>query len=315
MGLFAPEKNSSLKEAEHYVRAPAGAELNVATGLSRLGLRVGLLTRLGDDPVGHWLREVMIHENLDQRFVIHDTQHPTGIMFKSRRGDGGDPDIVYHRAGSAASYLSLDDYPADHCRNARHLHITGISPALGTGVRELIFHMAKDMRAAGKTVSLDPNLRARLWPSTTVMIDCLNLLACHSDWVFPGIAEARLLTGLESVDDIVDFYLATGCSIVVIKLGAAGAYYGTHNERGLRAGYLVSNIVDTVGAGDGFAAGVISALMEGLPIAQAVDRGNLIGARVLGYPGDSDGLPTRQQLLDFAATTQQLLPPNQAPRP
>jgi len=305
MGLFASEKNGALKDTDRFVRVPAGAELNVATGLSRLGLRVGFLTRLGNDSLGHWLRDVMAQEKLDHRFVIEDEQHPTGLMFKSRRSDGGDPDIEYHRAGSAASHLDIDDYPADYCRSARHLHITGISPALSPSVRALIFHMAKDMRAAGKTVSFDPNLRTRLWPSPTAMSSCLNQLAGHSDWVFPGLSEARLLTGLEAVDDIVDFYLAKGCSLVVIKLGAAGAYYGTSKERGLRAGYRVGEIVDTVGAGDGFAAGVISALLEDLPIAQAVDRGNLIGARVLGFPGDSDGLPTRQQLADFSMTAQQ----------
>ncbi|WP_397459176.1 sugar kinase [Pseudomonas asplenii] len=305
MGLFASEVPGDLKHADRFMRVPAGAELNVATGLSRLGLTVGFLTRLGNDHLGHWLRDVMANERLDSRFIIEDAQHPTGLMFKSRRNDGCDPEIEYHRTGSAASHLGVDDYPSDYCHSAAHLHITGISPALSPSVRRLIFHMAKDMRQAGKTVSFDPNLRLRLWPSLEEMKSCLNELASFSDWIFPGLSEARLLTGLEKVDDIVDFYLAKGCSIVVIKLGAEGAYFGSANERGLRIGYPVSNIVDTVGAGDGFAAGVISALIEGLPLDQAVDRGNLIGARVLGFPGDSDGLPTRTQLSQFSIRAQQ----------
>lgn len=300
MGLFSAQADASLREAEHYVRAAAGAELNVATGLARLGFRVGYISRVGDDTLGHWLGDVMTRDGIDHRYTVSDPAHPTGLMFKSRRSDGGDPDIEYHRKGSAASYLSVADYPAHYCRAARHVHITGISPALSDSVRELIFHMASDMRAAGCSVSFDPNLRPRLWASHHTMVTCLNDLAGLADWVFPGLAEGQLLSGFEHPADIARFYLAKGCSLVVIKLGAEGAYYATPSESGYSAGRAVTQVVDTVGAGDGFAVGVISALLEGLSVAEAVARGNLIGARVLGFPGDSDGLPTHEELKRFA---------------
>ena len=303
MGLFSAQTDGSLREAEHYVRAAAGAELNVATGLARLGFRVGYISRLGDDTLGHWLREVMTRDGIDHRHTAQDNEHATGLMFKSRRSDGGDPDTEYYRKGSAASHLNLSDYPAEYCRAAKHLHITGISPALSDSVCELIVHMARDMRAAGCSVSFDPNLRPRLWGSRDSMVACLNDLAGLADWVFPGLAEGRLLSGLEHPADIARYFLAKGCSLVVIKLGAEGAYYASANESGYSPGYPVSNVVDTVGAGDGFAVGVISALLEGSSVAQAVARGNLIGARVLGFPGDSDGLPTHAELARFAEHT------------
>ncbi|MEC4168030.1 MULTISPECIES: sugar kinase [unclassified Pseudomonas] len=303
MGLFSAMTDGSLHEAEQYVRAAAGAELNVATGLARLGFRVGYISRLGDDTLGHWLREVMARDGIDHRHTVQDSEHATGLMFKSRRSDGGDPDIEYYRKGSAASHLSLADYPAGYCRGARHLHITGISPALGDSVCELIVHMARDMRAAGCSVSFDPNLRPRLWASQAHMVACLNDLAGLADWVFPGLAEGRLLSGLEQPADIARYFLDRGCSLVVIKLGAEGAYYASATKSGYSPGYPVSNVVDTVGAGDGFAVGVISALLEGSSVAVAVARGNLIGARVLGFPGDSDGLPTHAELARFAEHT------------
>lgn len=296
MGLFASEHVSCLKDAERFVRVPAGAELNVAVGLSRLGLQAGFISRLGDDSLGHWLLEVLAGEGIDHRFVTLDPKNKTGLMFKSRRLDGGDPDVEYYRQGSAASTMSVEHYPAEYCRSARHLHITGISPALSQSMRELIFHMARDMRACGKTVSFDPNLRKSLWRSSEEMIQCLNQLAESSDWIFPGLSEGQLLTGLREPSEIADFYLARGCSVVVVKLGADGAYYASHESRGFVAGVRVEQIVDTVGAGDGFAAGVVSALLEGLSVQDAATRGNAIGARVLGFPGDSDGLPTRAQL-------------------
>ena len=133
------------------------------------------------------------------------------------------------------------------------------------------------------------------------MRDCLNRLAACSDWVMPGLAEARWLTGLEAPDAIADFYLARGASVVVIKLGPAGAFFASEHTRGTAAGRPVAHVVDTVGAGDGFAVGVISGLLEGLDLPDAVARGNAIGARVVQFPGDCDGLPDRTQLSRFQA--------------
>ena len=128
------------------------------------------------------------------------------------------------------------------------------------------------------------------------MIECLNRLSSLSDWVLPGLAEGQLLTGRDSAQGIADFYLERGAKGVVVKLGPEGAYFATAHERGLQPGVPVSRIVDTVGAGDGFAVGVVSGLLEGLTLAAATVRGNAIGARVVQFPGDSDGLPTRDEL-------------------
>jgi sugar/nucleoside kinase (ribokinase family) len=83
---------------------------------------------------------------------------------------------------------------------------------------------------------------------------------------------------------------------VVIKLGAQGAYFADRDNVGAVTGFQVASVVDTVGAGDGFAVGVISALLEGASLDEAAVRGNAIGARVVQFPGDCDGLPDRTQL-------------------
>lgn len=176
------------------------------------------------------------------------------------------------------------------------MHMTGIYAAVSDSAREFIFEMARDARARGRTVSFDPNLRPRLWRSQDEMVDTLNQLASQSDWILPGLEEGRLLTGCEHAQDIADFYLARGARGVVVKLGAQGAYYADAQVRGHVPGRTVARVVDTVGAGDGFAVGVISALLQGLPLADAARRGNAIGARVIQFPGDSDGLPTREEL-------------------
>ena len=164
--------------------------------------------------------------------------------------------------------------------------------------------MAAAARAAGRSISIDPNVRPRLWPSEAAMREGLNRLAACCDWVLPGLAEGRLLTGCDTPDGIADFYLSRGAGKVIVKLGPAGAFFASETARGTVAGLPVERVVDTVGAGDGFAVGVISGLLEGLSLPEAVARGNAIGARVVQFPGDCDGLPDRAQLVDGSAQTE-----------
>ena len=135
-----------------------------------------------------------------------------------------------------------------------------------------------------------------LWPSREVMIETLNALAAKARWVLPGFDEGRLLTGRETPRDVAGFYLDRGAEIVVLKLGPKGAYFRTRGDEGTVEGVRVERVVDTVGAGDGFAVGVVSALLEGKPIRDAVARGNLIGSLAVQVVGDMEGLPTRAQL-------------------
>ena len=298
MALFVALQTGPLNQGTQFQKITAGAELNVAIGLARLGFGVGYLSRVGKDSIGEFLLAALDHEGIDRSHVALDEVYPTGLMFKTRSEDGSDPQVEYFRRGSAASRLSLADYAADYCLQGRHIHLTGISAAISDSARELTHHLAREARAAGKTVSFDPNLRPRLWQSTQAMIDGTHALAALGDLVMPGLGEGRLLTGFTEPEDIARFYLDLGASAVVIKLGPAGAYFTNGRDSGLVAGVPVpaSRVVDTVGAGDGFAVGVISGLLDGLTLRDAVERGTAIGARVVQYVGDCEGLPTRAEL-------------------
>ena len=300
MTLFAAQQPGPLDAVSAFTRSSAGAELNVAIGLARLGFRVAYVTRLGDDSFGRGLAGTMVREGIDTRYATVDGAHPTGFMLKSRSVDGSDPQIEYFRRGSAASRMGPADVPAEALQTARHLHLTGIFPAVSPTTREFVFALAAAAREAGLTISFDPNLRPRLWSSHADMVDCLDRLAALADWVLPGIDEGRTLTGRTSAEAMAAHYLERGARGVAIKLGADGAYVATATQCAHVPGVPVAQVVDTVGAGDGFAVGVISALLEGRSLADAAARGNRIGARVVQFPGDSDGLPTR---LEFDAAS------------
>ncbi len=238
---------------------------------------------------------------VDCRHLHADAMYPTGLMFKERAEAGADPRTEYFRRGSAASHLSPADAVGVDFAAARHLHATGIPPAVSASCRELSWHMLDQARAAGASISFDPNLRPGLWRSEVEMRDTLNAMAARSDWVLPGLAEGQRLTGRETPQDIAGFYLDRGARAVFIKLGPEGGYYrgefnGGGEQSGTVAGFPVVEVVDTVGAGDGFAVGVISALLDGVAPRAALRRGNLVGAEAVRVIGDMEGLPGRERL-------------------
>ena len=295
MAMFVAEQTGDLAQVAQFHKRIAGADSNVAIGLSRLGFNVAWLSRVGNDSLGRFVVDTLQKEGLDCRHVAVDPLHPTGFQLKSREEAGDDPQVEYFRKGSAASHLSIDAIsPA--LLQARHLHATGIPPALSEATRELSVALMTQMRNAGGSVSFDPNLRPSLWTSQEQMIREINALAALADWVLPGLGEGRLLTGFDDPADIAAFYLDQGAEAVAIKLGAEGAYYRTHLGQGFVAAVPVDKVVDTVGAGDGFAVGMISALLENLSFPEAVQRGNWIGSRAVQSRGDMEGLPARSEL-------------------
>jgi sugar/nucleoside kinase (ribokinase family) len=297
MALLVAQEPGPLAQVQHFSKRIAGADSNVAIGLARLGFKVGWVSRLGADSFGSYVRQTMASEGVDTSQVEVDPQRSTGFMLKSRSVDGSDPAIEYYRRGSAASQLSVAHLSPEYARKARHVHTTGITPALSPAARELVAHTMQTLRNAGGTVSFDPNLRPSLWPDVSTMRDTLNDLARHADWVLPGIDEGKLLTGQSTPADIAAWYLDRGAKAVVIKQGAEGAYFCTaEGEQGQVPGVPVPVVVDTVGAGDAFAVGIISAQLERFSWPQALQRANWIASRALQVVGDMEGLPTRSEL-------------------
>ena len=299
MLMFAAEEPGPLEQVRHFSKRTAGAETNVAIGLARLGLKVGWQSRLGTDSMARFLLAAIGGEGVDCSRVICDPQQRTGFLFKGRVDDGSDPPIEYHRRGSAASHLGAGDIDEAWIANTRHLHVSGVFPALSPSTLAATWRAMALARTHGRTISFDPNLRPALWPSREAMRDTLNDLARGSDWVLPGQAEGELLTGSREPETVAAFYRERGARLVVVKLGTEGAYFDAEAGRGRVPAYPVAQVVDSVGAGDGFAVGVISALLEGLHIAEAVRRGAWIGARAVQVRGDTEGLPTRTELDAF----------------
>lgn len=301
MGLFTALEEGPCSEVGDFHASVAGAELNVAIGLHRLGIDVKYLTKLGDDVFGERIRLFMRANDLDESLVFTDTGHRTGFMLKSKVSHG-DPVTHYFRAGSAASTLGADDVNAIDAGGLTLLHMTGILPPLSASTLAACHELVHFARAHGMFVSFDPNLRPALWTGRELMRDTLRELASLSDLILPGIGEGRELFGTTTVEDTAKAFLDNGAKAVVVKDGAAGAYVSDGDNAAYVPGFVVDHVVDTVGCGDGFAAGVLSSLLEGRDLESAAVRGCAIGAIQTQSPSDNEGLPTPRELERFMAT-------------
>ncbi len=298
MVLFVADAVGSLETIEHFTKFLAGAEVNVSIGLTRLDHKVCYITKLGHDPFGKYIYNFLSEEHIDTSYVRWDEVNPTGFQIKEKTLSG-DPEVVSFRRGSAASCLTKKDLASLDWSGVKHLHVTGIPLALSPDFREAVFSLVALAKIKGIRVTFDPNLRPKLWKSQAVMVRVINELAIQCDIVLPGIGEGAVLTGHDDPEKIADFYLEKGVKAVSVKLGEKGAFVKTQSESYLVPGFKVDQVVDTVGAGDAFAVGLISGLLEGLTLRDSVLRGNAIGSLQVMTPGDNDGLPDRETLAHY----------------
>jgi 2-dehydro-3-deoxygluconokinase len=269
----------------------AGAEANLAMGLARLGRSVSFIGRVGADGLGHLVRNRLRGEGIDVTWLRDDPEAPTGALARDRRALPP-AEVVYLRRGSAASRLSPADVEAagDVIASARWLHITGITPALSESCRAAVWSALDFARAGSVKVSLDVNLRRRLWSEREAR-SVLEDIAERCDLVVAGEDEAVLLCG--SADPAV--LAGSFGGEAVIKLGARGAAAWRAGEVAEDPGLSVAP-VDVVGAGDAFTAGYLDALLDGAGLAESLRRANACGAIAVAAVGDASGLPTRAEL-------------------
>ncbi len=300
MGLLIAEDTGNLDNVNLFSKQAAGAELNVAIGLARLGFDMSYVTSFGNDPLGRYLKSFIDSENVNSKYITFSNTNSTGLMFKEKVENGADPFVASFRRHSAASAYNVEEAKKVDIASLDLLHCTGIFLALSKTTLEAATYFKNTAKENGVTVTFDPNLRESLWESREVMVKTINEFAKGCDYVLPGISEGEILTGSSEPSEIADFYINLGAKCVIIKLGAKGGYYKTSTgEEGFVDGFKVEKVVDTVGAGDGFAVGCISGILDGCDTTEVVRRGTAIGAIQVMSKGDNSGLPTREQLTTF----------------
>lgn len=300
MVLFTPDSMGLMRHSSSFTRKVAGAESNVAIGLSRLGHQVGWFSKVGKDEFGKTILSFIRGEGVDTSHVIEDEFSPTGVFFKEL-SNLHNVRIYYYRNHSAASYMKPQELNEEYIGNSKFLHITGITPALSTDCYATVMTAIEIAKSRRVKVSFDPNIRKKLWSDKKAKETLLEI-ASKSDIVMPSVSEAQFLLETTDIQKQGDSLLNKGPSIVIIKNSSKGTYYFTNSEKGFIQNFSVEE-VDPVGAGDAFAAGFLSGLLNKFSIKKAVERGNAMGALAVTVSGDVEGLPEEEQLNYFISNS------------
>ncbi|NMA84807.1 MAG: sugar kinase [Epulopiscium sp.] len=300
MILFNPDTRGPLRYIHTFHKSIAGAESNVAIAMARLGHKVGWFSKVGDDEFGRYIMSTIRGEGVDVSRTATDPNHVTGLIFKERFAHVN-PNVYYYRRGSAASTLSIEDLDEDYIKNTNILHITGITLALSKATREATLRAIDVAKEAGVLISFDPNIRLKLW-SIEEARPVLLEVAKKSDIIFPGLDEGEMLLGISEPEALAQAFLDMGCSKVAVKLGKEGCYVTDGVENIYVSGYSVNKMEDSVGAGDGFAAGFLAGVSRDLPLKEAAQWANGVGAMAVLVHGDMEGFPTLTQLQEFIGT-------------
>jgi len=297
MVLFNPETQGPLRYVGTFTKSIGGAESNVAIALARLGHKAGWFSKLGDDEFGRYIKSTVMGEEVDVSRVKKDPKRTTGILFKERFSTVN-PNVYYYRKGSAASHLMIEDLDLEYIARAKILHVTGISLALSEEMREAVFYAVREAKKRGVLISFDPNIRLKLWSKEEARETILEMVKL-TDLLFPGKEEAELLLGLTEPEEIADSFLNLGVQTVALKLGKSGCYVKNKETEAFVHGYTVDHPVDTVGAGDGYAAGFLSGYLEHLSLTECAQRANAVGAMATLVKGDMEGFPYKDQVEIF----------------
>ena len=274
----------------------AGSESNVAIGVARLGHDAAWLSAVGNDEPGRLIQRTLRAENVDTTYLRFSDDSFTGfIAFDQPSHDI--TRVSYHRRGSAASTLTASEITAAlTAANPRLLHVTGITPALSETARAATLTAVRTASAAGIQVSLDVNYRARLWSRAEASVAVRELLP-HIHTVFTSDDELDLLT--DASNPVAD--LLKTVETLVVTAGGKGAWAHTKSAgpaevHTIHRPALPVTVVDSIGAGDAFVSGYLSATLDNLSTESRLERATTSGAFCVTAYGDWESLPTREDL-------------------
>lgn len=224
--------------------------------MQRLGHHVGWFSKLGNDPFGRYVFQRIQGEGVDTSACLFTDKAPTSVFFKEKKSSER-MNVYYYRKNSASSLLT----PEEYLMKAKVLHITGITPALSESCLETVRSAISIAKEHMMKIVFDPNTRYKLWNGEKAK-STLKELAFASDIILPGLDEGKFITGKKTPEEMAEAFFQNELQTVIIKLGSKGAYYKNERESGYIEGYKVDHVVDPVGAGDGFAAGIMDGILR-----------------------------------------------------
>jgi 2-dehydro-3-deoxygluconokinase len=291
LGEGMVEFNQARPGERAWLQGFGGDTSNAVIAAARAGARAAYLSRVGGDEFGSLLLDLWRAEGVDTSAVDRDADAPTGLYFVTH-GSGGHS-FSYRRSGSAATRMTtawIERPEAQQVlRSTRFLHVSGISMAISPDARECTLVAMRHAREAGARVSLDANLRTKLWPLEQARAAIDHALR-RCDVYLPSLEDAAALHGTSDPAAIADCAHRAGVCTVVIKLGADGCVVSEGGRLHHVHGHRV-HALDATGAGDCFSGNLLARLAAGDDTLVAARYANAAAALAVQGWGAVDPLP------------------------
>lgn len=291
LGLLSPTRGGSVMAHGDLEFRVAGAEMNVAIGLSRLGIPVEFWGAVGEDPPGRAIRSTLLAEGVGVDQLV-SLPYPTGLFMKEWYGLAHEPNVYYYRSDSAIRRWSVPDDFVERLKGIEWLHLSGISWMLTEPLANNLLRLVDHFQHPSRTVSLDFNVRRKLAPLKDWSVKMRQILPLATV-VMASTEELRWLFDTDDARVLWGDQIMTGDQVWVVKDATTRTLAYQRGQPIAEAETVaVSRVVDVVGAGDGFAAGVIAGRLRQMDWETALSLGNLVGAYAVSHAGDWEGYPT-----------------------
>ena len=249
----------TLAGAPGFAKAAGGATANVAVGLAKLGVDSGFIGKIGDEPFGDFLRATLKQNRVDTAHLISEADCRTTLAFVATRSDGV-KDILFYRNPGADILLSPDEIDAAYIQSAEVFHYGSCSLS-HQPVRDATLRAIRYAKEFGAFISYDPNLRLMMWDVPEEAKRWIWEVMPYANVVKAAEEEWEFITDTHELESGSERILEAGVELVIVTLGERGCYYNNGSHRGYVEGFKVE-VVDPLGAGDGFVAAMLAQIMR-----------------------------------------------------
>ncbi len=278
-----------------WVSTWGGDTSNVALATAKLGLSSAYLTRVGDDIFGRSFISLWKEHRVSTNFVQVDPERKTGLYFVSFQE--GKHHMTYYRKDSASAHILSEEFDFSVLRTVRVLHLSGISLGISMQAQKFGISLMKAARKAGARISLDLNYRPALWDPAEARSVLEPLIREYVDILEITDDEMKQI-GWGGVEPEILSLQLPGPSYYLVKQGVQGAFL-QGPEGSFRVPAFPVPVMDTVGAGDAFDAGFLSAFLRGAPLLEAGRFASAVAALVCTGTGPLEKQPDREEVETF----------------
>jgi fructokinase len=286
-----------------FSRNPGGAPANMLAMINKLGGKTAFIGKVGDDEFGHFLQQTLIRAGIDTSGLILDPVYLTTLAFV-HLSEGGDRSFSFYRREGADLMLRWNEVNRRIIDDSKIFHFGSVSLS-GQPCRDTVHEAVRYARSKGKIISYDPNYRPLLWTNETEAKTEIDKFLDSADILKVSEEEMTLLTEETDLEKGAALLAEQGPVIVLVSLGAKGAYYHASTGSGSLPAYDVKTI-DTTGAGDAFLGAVLFRLrdksltelkaMSAGEFVDIVDFANAAGSLTTVKKGAIPALPTAEEI-------------------